>query len=117
MLPLLLTAVHEGRLTLEALIEKLYHNPRRIFNLPEQPETWIEVDEDAAWEIRSQELFTRCGWTPFEGWKVRGRVRRVVLRGREAFREGRVLVPPGFGRNLRPPLYADLVSEPHKCYL
>jgi dihydroorotase-like cyclic amidohydrolase len=117
MLPLLLTAVHEGRLTLEALIEKLYHNPRRIFNLPEQPETWIEVDEDATWEIRSQELFTRCGWTPFEGWKVRGRVRHVVLRGREAFREGRVLVPPGFGRNLRPPLYADLVSEPHECYL
>nr|BAL56959.1 dihydroorotase [uncultured Chloroflexota bacterium] len=102
MLPLLLTAVHEGRLTLEALVSRLYENPRRIFNLPEQPETWIEVDEQTTWEIRGNEQFTRCAWTPFEGWKVRGRVRRVVLRGREAYREGQVLVPPGFGKNVRP---------------
>ncbi len=117
MLPLLLTAVHEGRLTLEDLVQKLHHNPRRIFNLPEQPETWIEVDEEALWEIRGHEQFTRCAWTPFEGWKVRGRVRRVVLRGREAFREGQILVPPGFGQNIRPALYADLHQPSHECYL
>ncbi len=111
MLPLLLTAVYEGRLTLEALIQKLHSNPRRIFNLPEQVETWVEVDENATWEIRPQELFTRCGWTPFEGWKVRGRVRRVVLRGREAFCDGRLLVPPGFGQNIRPPL--AVLSHPN----
>ena len=33
-------------------------------------------------------MHTRCGWTPFEGWQVRGRVQRVVLRGQEAFRDG-----------------------------
>ena len=41
MLPLLLTAVNEGRLTLEELTAKMHHNPRRIFNLPEQPNTYI----------------------------------------------------------------------------
>ncbi len=100
-LPLLLTAVHEGRLTLEDLIARMVTNPRRIFNLPEQPETWVEVDPDAAWEIHANQTLTRCAWTPFEGWKVRGRVRRVVLRGREAYREGMVLAPPGSGMNLR----------------
>lgn len=101
MLPLLLTAVHEGRLTLDDLVQKSVINPRQIFHLPEQPETWVEVDEDARWEIRAADLHSRCGWTPFEGWQVRGRVRRVVLRGREAFRDGQVLAPVGSGQNVR----------------
>jgi carbamoyl-phosphate synthase / aspartate carbamoyltransferase / dihydroorotase len=59
------------------------------------------VDEQAAYEIRTADQFTRCSWTPFEGWKVKGRVRKVVLRGQTAFEDGRVLVPPGYGRNVR----------------
>lgn len=101
MLPLLITAVHEGRLTLDDLIQKSVINPRQIFHLPEQPETWVEVDEDARWEIRAADLYSRCGWTPFEGWQVRGRVTRVVLRGREALRDGQVLAAPGTGQNVR----------------
>ncbi|MDI6695897.1 MAG: amidohydrolase family protein [Anaerolineales bacterium] len=100
-LPLLLTAVKESRLTLEDLILRMYTNPQRIFALPSQPDTWIEVDEEATWEICAAEMHTRSAWTPFEGWKVRGRVRRVVLRGVEAYRDGQVLAPPGYGKNLR----------------
>lgn len=43
MLPLFLNAVNEGKLTLEDVVNRLYHNPRRIFNLPEQPNTYVEV--------------------------------------------------------------------------
>ena len=101
MLPLLLTAVDEGRLSLDDLIQRSVINPRTILNLPEQSETWIEVDETARYEIRAADLHSRCGWTPFEGWQVKGRVTRVVLRGREAFRDGKVLVEKGYGRNVR----------------
>jgi len=100
-LPLLLTAADEGRLTVDEIIEKMHTNPKRIFNLPDQAQTWVEVDEDARYEIRSAEHFSRCGWTPFEGWQVKGRVRRVVLRGEETFRDSEILVPAGFGHNLR----------------
>jgi dihydroorotase-like cyclic amidohydrolase len=100
-LPLLLTAVTAGRLTIDDLVRRMVTNPRRIFGLPEQPETWIEVDPDCAWEIRAVEGFSRCGWSPFEGWRVRGRLRRVYLRGRLAYEEGAVLAPPGTGRNVR----------------
>ncbi len=100
-LPLLLTAVKDGRLTIEDIVQRAVINPRRIFNLPEQPETWVEVDEDAGYEIRASEMHSRCGWTPFEGWQVRGGVRRVVLRGRDAFKDGKVLVEPGYGKNVR----------------
>lgn len=101
LLPLLLTAASEGRLTVDDIILRLHTNPRRIFCLPEQSETWVEVDETARWEIRASALHSKCGWTPFEGWAVRGRVQRVVLRGREAYRDGRVLAPPGFGMDVR----------------
>lgn len=100
-LPLLLTAVFEGRLTMDELILRLHTNPRRIFQLPEQLETYIEVDPQHVWEIRAAETYTRCGWTPFEGWKVRGRLRRVVLRGQEVYRDGKVLAQPGYGKDLR----------------
>lgn len=100
-LPLLLTTVHEGRLTMEQMLTRMVTNPRRIFQLPEQEETWIEVDTDVEWEINASQIHTRSGWTPFEGMKVRGKVQRVVLRGIEAYRDGQVLSPPGSGKNIR----------------
>jgi carbamoyl-phosphate synthase/aspartate carbamoyltransferase/dihydroorotase len=100
-LPLFLTAMHEGRLSEEDLIQRVYTNPRRIFNLSEQENTWIEVDPGESWVIQAANTHTRCGWTPFEGWQVRGRVKRVVLRGRQVFLDGEVLPPPGYGRNVR----------------
>jgi carbamoyl-phosphate synthase/aspartate carbamoyltransferase/dihydroorotase len=103
LLPLLLTAVSESRITIPDIIQKSVINPRKIFSLPDQPETWVEVDENARYEIKASEQFTRCGWTPFEGWKVQGKVTKVVLRGKIAFGEGQILVGPGYGKDLRHP--------------
>ncbi|MGH2521211.1 MAG: amidohydrolase family protein [Anaerolineales bacterium] len=102
-LALWLIALHAGRLTLDDLIARMHANPRRIFGLPEQPETWIEVDPDLEWMVQGAELFTRARWTPFEGWRLRGRVTRVVLRGQEAYRNGSVLAAPGSGRDVCTP--------------
>jgi dihydroorotase-like cyclic amidohydrolase len=107
-LPLLLTAVERGRLTLDDLVSKMHENPKRIFSLPDQPETWIEVDEKDEYEIHAAEQFTRCGWTPFEGWKVKGRVRKVMLRGHEAFKDGKVTVPAGFGKDVREAQFSQM---------
>jgi carbamoyl-phosphate synthase/aspartate carbamoyltransferase/dihydroorotase len=101
LLPLLLTAVNDGRLTMDDLIRKAVTNTRRIFNIPEQTETWVDVDENAEYEIRAADQFTRCGWTPFEGWKVKGQVRKVVLRGKTAYEDGEFLVEPGYGKDIR----------------
>jgi carbamoyl-phosphate synthase/aspartate carbamoyltransferase/dihydroorotase len=103
LLPLLLTAVDLRRLTLDDIIQKSVINPRKIFHLPEQPETWVEVDGNAEYEIHAADQFTRCGWTPFEGWKVKGKVRKVVLRGKTAFEDGKIMVDKGYGRDLRGP--------------
>ncbi|NXG91374.1 PYR1 protein, partial [Stercorarius parasiticus] len=101
MLPLLLTAVSEGRLTVEDIIQRLYENPRKIFGLPAQEDTYVEVDLEHEWIIPSYTAFSKARWTPFEGMKVKGTVRRVVLRGEVAYIDGQVLVPPGYGQDVK----------------
>ncbi|XP_065090422.1 multifunctional protein r [Ochlerotatus camptorhynchus] len=100
-LPLLLNAVNEGRLSVEDLIAKFYKNPRRIFSLPEQPNTYVEVDFDEEWVIPECPPQSKARWTPFAGMRVKGRIHRVVLRGETAFVDGVVLVNPGYGQNVR----------------
>jgi carbamoyl-phosphate synthase/aspartate carbamoyltransferase/dihydroorotase len=100
-LGLMLTAVHDGRLALDQVVQRMADGPRRIFGLPAQPETWIEADANEEWEVKREDLKTRCQWSPFEGRRLRGRVRRVVLRGTPAFEDGRVLAEPGSGYDVR----------------
>lgn len=100
MVPLLLTAVAEGRLTLEQVIDRLHTNPKRIFGITTPPETWVEVDLNERYPIDAKSLMTRCAWTPFEGMSVQGRVRRVVLRGETVYEDGTVRAASGSGRLL-----------------
>ncbi|MBW6466462.1 MAG: amidohydrolase family protein [Brevefilum sp.] len=100
-LPLLLTAVGEGRLTLEDVITRMADNVRRIFGVPAQPETWVEFDLDAEHTLSAQGMQGKAGWTPFEGWQVRGAVRQVVLRGQTVYQDGRVLAQPGYGQRIK----------------
>jgi carbamoyl-phosphate synthase/aspartate carbamoyltransferase/dihydroorotase len=100
-LPLFLTAVNEGRLTLEGVVTRMSDNVRHIFGIPSQSDTWVEVDLDAATEITARKMHSRAGWTPFEGWQVRGAVRKVILRGETAYKDGQVLALPGAGKCIR----------------
>ena len=102
-LPLLLTAVKQNRLKLTDIVEKYYENPRKIFGLPKQENTYIEVDLDHEWVIPEKMKYSKCGWTPFAGTHVVGLVRRVVLRGEVAYVDGSITVKPGYGENLRDP--------------
>ncbi len=100
-LPLYLELVREGLISLEQLVDRTVNNPRRLFDLPDQPDTWIEVDVDEEWIVRGSEMQTRAKWTPFEGWTLRGRVKHVLLRGADAYRGGAVLAQAGSGRDVR----------------
>lgn len=98
MLPLLLTAVAERRLSLERLIELTSVGPARVYGLQLHSDSRVLVDMDAQMEVSAGGGFSKCGWTPFEGWKVRGCVVRTYLRGTLAFDCGHVLAALGSGR-------------------
>lgn len=94
-LSLLLTAVNEGRITLERLIELIYTNPKKIFSIPEQENTYVEVDMEESYVIEDKNLQTKCGWTPFAGMKVTGRVKKVVLRDQLVYDGQNIFGPYG----------------------
>jgi len=100
MLPLLLTAVHAGRLTLDDILLRCVENPRRIYGLPAQPDTFVDVDVDARYELSDARQRTKAGWTPFDGMSVFGRVEQVTLRGRTVYDGECVLAEPGSGEVL-----------------
>jgi len=99
-LGLMLSAVDEGRLTVDDLITRMFVNPRKIFHLPAQPETEVQVDLEVPWEVRAAEFHSRSSWSPFEGRKLKGKVRKVILRGQVAYQDGEIIAPHGYGTDL-----------------
>jgi dihydroorotase len=99
-LPLLCSAVQRGRLTRERMVELVATNPRRIFGLDCGADTYTIVDMKERFVIDRSGLRTQCGWSPFEGMRVVGRVKEVWIRGQKVFDGEQILVPAGFGANL-----------------
>ncbi|KAK9467797.1 hypothetical protein V1512DRAFT_246548 [Lipomyces arxii] len=94
-LPLLLTAVAEGRLTLEDIVAKMSTNPKIIFELHEQPNTQVEVEIDRQY-VRKESAV----WSPFVGKKVNGTIQRVTLNGETACLDGHVLITGSAGNDM-----------------
>lgn len=100
-LPLLLTAVYEKKLKMENIIRLCHDNPKKIFKIPDQ-DSVVEIDPDEEYEINNSDLFTKCGWTPFTGKKMYGRIKKVTLRGKNVFEDGKILAEPGSGIVIKP---------------
>jgi carbamoyl-phosphate synthase/aspartate carbamoyltransferase/dihydroorotase len=101
-LPFLLTAVSEKKMSINRLIELCFENPKKIFNIKTDKNTYIEIDEKEEYIIDNKKLKTKCGWSPFNGWKVKGKVKKIFIRGKKVFENGRLLVNPGFGKIIKP---------------
>ena len=100
MLPLFLTAVRNGRLSLNDLINKSSTNPRKIFGLKKDVTSFVDVDLDEKYTIENKNLKTKCVWSPYSGWKVSGRVKKVYLHNTLVFADGKLLTSKGFGNRI-----------------
>ena len=100
-LPLLLTAVHQNKLTIIDIIRLCHTNPAKIFKIPTGPETKIEINENEEWIIQNKNLFTKCKWSPFDNYRITGKVKKVFIRGTKVFENGLILAQPGFGKIIK----------------
>lgn len=90
MLPLLLTAAASGRIRYGDILRLCFTGPNAVYRLQKEgvengasPDIVI-VDPACKWEITSAQLHSMCGWTPFEGFTVTGKVVHV-LRASEGY--------------------------------
>ncbi|KAJ1939078.1 Carbamoyl-phosphate synthase, partial [Linderina macrospora] len=87
-LPLLYTAVAEGRLQSTDIVERFCKAPRRIFGLPEQPETYVEIHQDRLAHVPA--TANDLTWfADLSSKPVRCVVHRVVMRGKTVFLDGK----------------------------
>jgi dihydroorotase (multifunctional complex type) len=105
-IPLMLTKVNEGRLTLEELARYCSENPARIFGLYPGKGA-IQVNSDADFTIvdmnsrkvlTAGDMYSKTGITSWEGMEVKGLPVYTIVRGEVVMENGKILVEPGFGR-------------------
>lgn len=101
LLPLMLSHVNQGRLSLKALARLLAHNPSRRFQVRSQGqirEGWKAhftiIDLKAKRKIEASWLASKCGWSPFEGFSARGWPIITCLYGQPLMREDEILGEP-----------------------
>lgn len=81
LLPLLLNANHEGKISLEQIVALTRDNPAKIFSL-KPPKDWVIVDRSAAHVVQNQNLKSKCGWSPFAGKTLVGWPLYTILKGK-----------------------------------
>lgn len=88
---LLFGAVHDKKLSEADVVRLLYDNPRKIFSIPNQENTYIELDPQKPYIVGKDGYQTKCGWSPFDGWEVYGKVETVVLHGKRIVQESKFI--------------------------
>jgi len=86
-LPLLLTKYHEGELSLNEIIKLYSKNVAELWGLNKgeikeaKDADIIILDFNEYWIIKNENLKTKCGWTPWNGLRVKGKLDSVYLQG------------------------------------
>lgn len=87
-LPLLLDSVNKGELSLEKVVKMYSNEPARIFNITNKGRIEVGydaditiIDMDMEYELRDEDIVSRCGWTPFNGRNVKGGVVTTIVNG------------------------------------
>ncbi len=96
-LPLLLNAVNKEKLTIKKIVELCCENPAKIFKL--KGKGFIEegfdadltiIDMNLEKEVNNDELFTKCRWSPFNGWNLMGWPVTTIVNGNIIYDKGNI---------------------------
>jgi len=109
MVALLLDLVASGFITLERLVRLVCEHPATLFGLarckgylrPGTDGDMTLIDLEGITVVDQGPAIGAAGWSPYEGWRLRGRVVRSFLRGLPLSSEGGPRVEPGSGRFVR----------------
>ena len=97
--PVMIDHVNSGKLTLNQLINLMCENPCKIFGI--QNKGFIKVGYDADLTIvdmnkevtiKNEMIASKCGWTPFNNYKVKGFPIGTIINGILVMSEGKILV-------------------------
>ena len=95
MVPVMLTHVANGRLSLDRFIDLTSHGANRVFGIAGKGRMAEGYDADltivdlkAKHVLRHADMATRSAWTPFDGMQCTGKAMATIVRGRVVMRDG-----------------------------
>ncbi len=96
-LPAMLEKHLEGVISLEKIVEKMSHNPAKLFQIEKRGflrEGYFAdltvVDLKAPWQVSKENIYYKCGWSPFQGNTFQSKVSHTFVNGHLAFSEGKL---------------------------
>jgi dihydroorotase len=96
-LALMLSAVHQGRCTLQQVVHWMCAAPARVWDIVDKGRIAVGYDADLVLVdlqleqvVRDQDQLTRCGWSAWDGTRLTGWPVRTWVMGREVYRNGQV---------------------------
>lgn len=106
-LPLMLNAVNEKKITLEKVVTLMSKNPAQIFSIQNKGEIALGysadltiVDINLTKKIRNENLYTKCAWSPFHGWKLTGWPIMTFVNGILIFKDGKIINKHNMGTEI-----------------
>lgn len=94
-LPALLEMYHENKISLEEIVQKTSHNVSVLFEIekrgylrPGYQADMVLVDLDDPWEVKKENILSKCGWSPFEGQTFRSKITHTIVSGHLAYDNG-----------------------------
>jgi len=94
-LPAMLQKHGEGLISLEKLVEKMCHNPAKLFDIEKRGfiregyfADLVLVDLDSSWKATNENTFYKCGWSPFGGFTFASKITHTFVNGHLAYENG-----------------------------
>lgn len=94
-LALMLDACNKKQISMEWILSRMCENPARIFGIrgkgkiaPGFQADLVIVDMRKEWKVRAENMQSKCGWTPYEGMRLKGKVEKVIFRWELVFDGG-----------------------------
>jgi dihydroorotase len=90
-------AHHQGKISVEKIVEKMCHNPAKIFKIEKRGFIKEGYYADIAivnaylpWNVKKENILYKCGWSPFEGYNFKSRVTHTFVNGKLIYHNGKV---------------------------
>jgi dihydroorotase len=96
----------QGKISVEKIVEKMCHNPAKIFKIRNRgfiKEGYFAdltiVNSHSPWNVQKENILYKCGWSPFEGTNFKSRILHTFVNGKHVYNNGKVK-PGTFGKRL-----------------
>lgn len=81
-------AHHQGKITVEKIVEKMCHNPAKIFKIEKRGfvkegyfADLVIVNPSLPWSVKPENILAKCGWSPFENYTFKSRITHTFVNG------------------------------------